>query len=148
MARLEITGIDGLMARYNAAGSRLRPMIEDALKKSGEILREEILLQEDRFKAPTGELGRSIVLTPPWHFGDASGIYQDYKGTYQGARGGGEKAGSSTRRAGFVAAMQEHKNGRPFNRRARNKAAPRINAIIEDAVGRANKELTDSWGGL
>lgn len=137
-----------MMARYNAAGSAMRPIVEEALRESGEALKEEILRQERRFKAPTGELGRTTVLSRVWHHGDGSGIFLHYEGMYQGTRGGGEKAGSRTRRAAFVAAMQEHQNKRPFNKRARNKAAPRINAIITEAIGQANKELGTDWGGL
>lgn len=148
MARLEITGIDGLMARFNGAASELRPIVEEALRESGEALAEEILKQEKRFKEPTGELGRSLVITPPWHRGNASGVFLNYEGMYVGARGGGEAAGGHTRRAAFVAAMQEYKNKRPFNKRARNKAAPRINSIIIEAVGHVNKSLTGDWGGL
>ena len=148
MARLEITGIDGLMARFNGAASELRPILEEALRESGEALAEEILEQEKRFKEPTGELGRSLVITPPWHRGSASGVFLNYEGMYVGARGGGERAGSHTRRAAFVAAMQEYKNKRPFNKRARNKAAPRINSIITEAIGHVNKSLTGDWGGL
>ena len=61
MARLEITGIDGLLGDLTRAGSRLRPMIEEALRQSGEALAEEVLAQEERFKAPTGKLGESIA---------------------------------------------------------------------------------------
>ena len=45
MARLEITGVDGLMARWNRACAQLRPVIEDALRQSGEVLAEELLNQ-------------------------------------------------------------------------------------------------------
>lgn len=148
MARLEITGIDDLMARWNRAGAQLRPVIEEALRQSGEVLAEELLNQEKRFKQPTGELGRSITLTDVWHRGSASGVYQNYEGMYEGGRGGGERAGSRGRRAAFVAAMQEYQNKRPFNKRARNKAAPRINSIITEAIGSVNKSLTGDWGGL
>lgn len=149
MSRLEITGLDGLMARYNQAGSVLRPIVEEALRESGEALAEELLAQEARFKDPTGELGESIVITKPWHRGSASGVYQNYEGMYAGRRGGNEGAGrSGGRRAAFVAAMQEYQNKRPFNKRARKKAAPRINAIITEAIGHANKSLTGDWGGL
>lgn len=149
MSRIEIQGIDGLMARYNQASSELRPMVEEALRQSGEALAEELLAQEKRFKEPTDELGRSITLTDPWHRGSASGVYQNYTGPYIGKRGGNEGAGlSGGRRAAFVAAMQEYKNKRPFNKRARKKAAPRINAIIDEAVGYVNKQLSADWGGL
>lgn len=149
MSRIEIQGIDGLMARFNQASSGLRPIIEEALRESGEALAEELLAQEKRFKNPTGELGLSITLTDPWHHGSASGVYQNYTGSYIGARGGNEGAGrGGGRRAAFVAAMQEFQNKRPFNKRARRKAAPRINAIIEEAVGHVNKSLESDWGGL
>ena len=148
MARIEILGIDDLMARVNSAASELRPIIEEALRESGEALAEEILKQEERFKEPTGELGRSIAITDPWHRGSASGVFLNYVGNYVGKRGGGEAAGSHTRRAAFVAAMQEYKNKRPFNKRARNKAAPRVNSIITEAVGHVNKKLEGDWGGL
>ena len=149
MSRIEIQGIDGLMARFNQASSELRPIVEEALAKSGEALAEELLAQEKRFKDPTGELGRTIEISRVWHFDDASGVYQNYVGNYIGRRGGNEKAGAARgRRAGFVAAMQEHQNKRPFNKRARKKAAPRINAIIVEAVGSVNKELGTHWGGL
>lgn len=149
MARLEITGVDGLMGDLTRSGSQLRPLIEEALRQSGEALAEEVLAQEERFKAPTGELGEHIVLSDVWHRGNASGIFLNYEGMYTGARGGGEKAGSrSGRRAAFVAAMQEYTNKRPFNKRARAKAAPRINTIITEAVGHVNKNLTGDWGGL
>ena len=149
MSRIEIEGIDGLMARCNQASSELRPIIEEALRQSGEALAEELLRQEERFKAPSFELGRSIVLTDPWHRGSASGVYQNYVGDYVGRRGGNEKAGAGRgRRAAFVAAMQEYTNKRPFNKRARNKAAPRINEIITEAVGHVNKRLEGDWGGL
>ena len=143
MSRIEITGIDDLMARFNRADSMLRPMVEEALAMSGEALADELLRQEARFKHPTGELGRSITITDPWHRGNASGIYQNYTGSYTGLRGGSEKRGSKgVRRAAFVAAMQEYKNKRPVNKRARKKAAPRINAIIAEAVGNVNKSLS------
>lgn len=149
MSRIEIEGIDGLMARYNRASSELRPIIEEALRQSGDALAEELLRQEERFKEPTHELGRSITLTDPWHHGSASGVYQNYEGMYAGRRGGNEKAGAGRgRRAAFVAAMQEYTNKRPFNKRARKKAAPRINAIITEAVGHVSKSLTGDWGGL
>lgn len=149
MSRIEIQGIDGLMARFNQASSELRPIVEEALKESGEALAEELLKQEDRFKKPTGELGLSISITSPWHHGSASGVYQNYVGNYVGKRGGNEGAGRrGGRRAAFVAAMQEYKNKRPFNKRARKKAAPRINAIIDEALGHANKSLAADWGGL
>ena len=149
MSRIEIQGIDGLMARFNQASSELRPIIEEALRESGEALAEELLAQEDRFKKPTGELGLSIAITDPWHHGSASGVYQNYVGNYVGKRGGNEGAGrSGGRRAAFVAAMQEYKNKRPFNKRARKKAAQRINAIIDEAVGHVNKQLDADWGGL
>lgn len=149
MSRIEIEGIDGLMARYNQAGAQLRPIVEEALRQSGEALAEELLNQEKRFKDPTGELGLSITITDPWHRGSASGVFQNYVGDYVGKRGGNEKAGSGRgRRAAFVAAMQEYKNKKPFNKRARRKAAPRINQIITEAVGNVNKSLTGDWGGL
>jgi len=149
MSRIEIQGIDGLMARYNQASSQLRPMVEEALRQSGEALAEELLRQEDRLKEPTHELGLTISITDPWHHGSASGVYQNYVGNYVGKRGGNEGAGrSGGRRAAFVAAMQEYTNKRPFNKRARKKAAPRINAIIEEAVGNVNKQLAADWGGL
>jgi hypothetical protein len=104
MSRIEIQGIDGLMARFNQASSELRPIVEEALRESGEALAEELLAQEKRFKDPTGELGLSITLTDPWHRGSASGVYQNYTGNYVGARGGNEGAGrSGARRAAFVA---------------------------------------------
>lgn len=148
MARLEVLGVDQLMARVNRAGSMMRPIIEEALRQSAEELRKELLAQESRFKHPSGALGRSIEISAPWHFGNASGIYQDYVGTYTGPGGGGEKAGASGRRAAFVAAMQEYQNGNPFNNRARNKAATRINAIINEAVGDINKYLGSHGGGI
>lgn len=148
MSRIEVTGLDELMARYNAAGGQLRPIIEDALRKSGEALAEELRAQEARFKAPTGELGRTIRLSDPWHHASASGIYQNYEGSYAGSRGGGERAGSRGRRAAFVAAMQEHTNKHPFNRRARRKAAVRINAILAEALGDVNRALEGGGGGL
>lgn len=149
MSRIEITGIDGLMARFNQASSELRPIVEEALKESGEALAEELLAQEKRFKDPTDELGLSISITSPWHHGSASGVHQNYVGNYVGKRGGNEGAGRrGGRRAAFVAAMQEYKNKHPFNKRARKKAAPRINAIIDEALGHANKSLAADWGGL
>ena len=149
MSRIEIQGIDGLMARFNQASSELRPIVEEALRESGEALAEELLAQEKRFKDPPGELGLSITLTDPWHRGSASGVYQNYTGNYVGARGGNEGASrSGARRAAFVAAMQEYKNKRPFNKRARRKAAPRINAIIDEAIGHVSRNLAADWGGL
>lgn len=149
MARLEITGIDGLMGDLTRAGSQLRPVIEEALKQSGEALAEEVLAQEERFKAPTGRLGESITLSDVWHRGDASGVYMNYEGMYEGGRGGNERAGASGgRRAAFVAAMQEYQNKRPFNRRARKKAEPRINAIIAEALGKGSGSVRGDVGGL
>lgn len=149
MARLEITGIDGLMGDLTRAGSQLRPVIEEALRQSGEALAEEVLAQEARFKAPTGKLGESIVLTDVWHRGDASGIYLNYEGMYEGGRGGNERAGAARgRRAAFVAAMQEYQNKRPFNKRARKKAAPRINAIIAEVLGKGSGSVRGDVGGL
>lgn len=149
MARLEITGIDGLMGDLTRAGSQLRPVIEEALKQSGEALAEEVLAQEERFKAPTGRLGESIVLTDVWHRGSASGVYMNYEGMYEGGRGGNERAGAARgRRAAFVAAMQEYQNKRPFNRRARKKAEPRINAIIAEVLGQGTGSVKGDMGGL
>lgn len=148
MAKLEIIGFDDMMARYNRAESRLRPVIEEALRQSGEALAEELLAQEKKFKKPSYALGESIVLTQPWHVGSASGVYQNYEGMYTGLRGGGEKAGSSGRRAAFVAAMQEHQNKNTFNKKARKKAEPRINSIIAEAVGGVHSSLGTSGGGI
>lgn len=149
MARLEIAGVDDLIGDLTRAGSQMRPIIEEALRASGEVLTEELLKQERRFKDPTGELGERIVITDPWHHGSASGVYQNYEGIYMGRRGGNEGAGfAGGRRAAFVAAMQEYKNKRPFNKRARQHAAKRINTIITEAVGHVNKSLTGDWGGL
>lgn len=141
MAYLEITGIDGLMSRLNQSGSALRPIIRDALKLSAEELSEELLRQEERFKEPTYELGETITISGVGHAASASFIDVLYQGTYTGARG-------SPRRAGLVAAMQEYKNKNPFNKRARKKAAPRINTIITEMIGDASKGLYGGWGGL
>lgn len=149
MARLEITGIDGLLGDLMRAGSQLRPVIEEALRQSGEALAEEALAQEERFKAPAGKLGESITLSDVWHRGDASGVYMNYEGMYEGGRGGNERAGAARgRRAAFVAAMQEYQNKRPFNRRARKKAEPRINAIIAEALGKGSGSERGDVGGL
>lgn len=141
MAYIEITGIDGLMSRLNQSGSMLRPIIREALVMSAEELKGELLEQEKRFKKPTGELGQMITLSGVGHAASASLIDVFYKGDYVGARG-------SPRRAGFVAAMQEYKNKNPFNKRARKKAAPRINTIITEMIGDANKGLYGGLGGL
>lgn len=136
MARLEVTGLHDLMITYSQTESGLRPMIEEALKMSGEALKEELLAQEQRFKDPTGELGETIALSEVGHAQSASMIDQYYKGGYTGRRKGGEKAGEhAPRRAGFVAAMQENRNKNPFNKRAKKRAEPRINSIIAELLG-------------
>lgn len=149
MARLEIDGIDGVMGEMNRAESALRPLIEEALRQSGEVLAEEVLAQEARFKAPTGKLGESIALTDVWHHGSASGVYMNYEGMYEGGRGGNEKAGAASgRRAAFVAAMQEYTNKRKFNQKAMKKAEPRINTIIAEVIGGGHGSVRGDMGGL
>ena len=142
MARILIDGIDGLMGDLNKAGSSLRPIIEEALIASAQELQAELLRQERRFKHPTYELGNTLAITRVGHGPSASLIDVYYKGDYYGARAGGELEGQhAPRRAGFVAAMQEYKNKRPFNRRARRNAAPRVNSIITEAMGHVNKKM-------
>lgn len=144
MARLEVAGVDELMAQYNRAGSQLRPIIAEALRQSAQVLHAELLKQESGFKDPTGELGKTIADEGAQHASSASYIELLYKGDYRGPRGGGEKKGGhAPRRAGFVAAMQEYKNGNPFNQRAMRSSKKRINSIIAEQM-----DISRGWGGL
>lgn len=144
MARLEVTGVDEMIAGFTHAGSQMRSIIAEALRQSAEVVHAELLKQESKFKAPTGELGKTIADDGPKHAASASYIELLYKGDYRGSRGGGEKKGGhAPRRAGFVAAMQEHKNGNPFNQRAMRSSKKRINSIIAEHM-----DISKGWGGL
>lgn len=128
MARLEIVGIDKVMGDLNQQGGRLRPIIEEALRRSADVLREQLIAEEmDSFKAPTGELGRNIEISPVGHAAGASIIDVYADGIYTGTRG-------SPRSAGMIGALVENKHKNPWQKRARKKSAKRINAIIADAL--------------
>lgn len=150
MAQIVIDGLDQVMGELNARASALRPIIEEALRRSADVLREELLAQERKFKAPTGELGRTITASLVGHAQGASMIDVYYAGDgYFGARGGGEKKGETApRRAAFVATMQENKNRNPFNARARKIAQPRINTIVEEMLAGGQASIKKGEGGL
>ena len=128
MARLKVDGLDQVMGDLNRREGRLHSIITEALNKSAEVLKEQLLDEEaDSFVDPSGELGDTLVISPVGHAAGASIIDVYADGTYVGRRG-------KPRRAGMVAAMVEYKHKNPWNARARRKSSKRINSIIADAL--------------
>ena len=133
MATFKVDGIDDVMAVLNQAGSELRPIIEEALRQSAEVVREKMVAEEmNSFKAPSGELGGFIHVGPVWHNSSDSAINAYIRGDgYVGVRG-------KARRAGMVAGLVQNKHGNPWVKRAMSKSRKRVNAIIMEALGGDN----------
>ena len=132
MATFKLDGIDDVMAAIDRAGSGLRPIIEEALKQSAEVVREAMVAEEmSSFKAPSGELGGIIRVGPVWHNSSDSAINAYIRGDgYVGVRG-------SARSAGMVAGLVQNKHGNPWVKRAMTKSRKRVNSIITEALGGA-----------
>ena len=130
MATFKLDGIDDVMAAIDRAGSGLRPIIEEALKQSAEVVREAMVAEEmSSFKAPSGELGGFIRVGPVWHNSSDSAINAYIRGDgYVGVRG-------SARSAGMVAGLVQNKHGNPWVKRAMTKSRKRVNSIIMEALG-------------
>ena len=130
MATFKVDGIDDVMAAIDRAGSELRPIIEEALRQSAEVVREAMVAEEmGSFKAPSGELGGFIRVGPVWHNSSDSAINAYIRGDgYVGVRG-------SARSAGMVAGLVQNKHGNPWVKRAMTKSRKRVNAIIMEALG-------------
>ena len=133
MATFKLDGIDDVMAAIDRAGSGLRPIIEEALKQSAEVVREAMVAEEmGSFKAPSGELGGFIRVGPVWHNSSDSAINAYIRGDgYIGVRG-------SARCAGMVAGLVQNKHGNPWVKRAMTKSRKRVNSIIMEALGGEN----------
>lgn len=133
MATFKLDGIDDVMAAIDRAGSGLRPIIEEALKQSAEVVREAMVAEEmSSFKAPSGELGGFIRVGPVWHNSSDSAINAYIRGDgYVGVRG-------SARSAGMVAGLVQNKHGNPWVKRAMTKSRKRVNSIIMEALGGEN----------
>ena len=133
MATFKVDGIDEVMAALNQAGSELRPIIEEALMQSAEVVREAMVAEEmSSFKAPSGELGGYIHVGPVWHNTGDSAINAYIRGDgYVGVRG-------KARSAGMVAGLVVTKHGNPWVKRAMSKSRKRVNAIIVEALGGEN----------
>ena len=133
MATFKLDGIDDVMAAIDRAGSGLRPIIEEALKQSAEVVREAMVAEEmGSFKAPSGELGGFIRVGPVWHNSSDSAINAYIRGDgYIGVRG-------SARSAGMVAGLVQNKHGNPWVKRAMTKSRKRVNSIIMEALGGEN----------
>lgn len=129
MAKITIDGLDQVMAGLNQRGSALRPIIEEALQGSAEVVHEQMLDEEAAsFKDPSGELGEFITDGYVWHNSSCSTIAVYFKGDdYRGRRG-------SPRRSGLVAAMVEYKHKNPWVRRSMTKSKKRVNSIIMEAL--------------
>lgn len=130
MATFKLDGIDDVMAAIDRAGSGLRPIIEEALRQSAEVVREAMVAEEmGSFKAPSGELGGFIRVGPVWHNSSDSAINAYIRGDgYVGVRG-------SARSAGMVAGLVQNKHGNPWVKRAMTKSRKRVNSIIMEALG-------------
>lgn len=130
MATFKLDGIDDVMAAIDRAGSGLRPIIEEALTQSAEVVREAMVAEEmGSFKAPSGELGGFIRVGPVWHNSSDSAINAYIRGDgYVGVRG-------SARSAGMVAGLVQNKHGNPWVKRAMTKSRKRVNTIIVEALG-------------
>ena len=130
MATFKLDGIDDVMAAIDRAGSGLRPIIEEALRQSAEVVREAMVAEEmGSFKAPSGELGSYIRVGPVWHNSSDSAINAYIRGDgYVGVRG-------SARSAGMVAGLVQTKHHNPWVKRAMTKSRKRVNSIIMEALG-------------
>ena len=130
MATFRVDGIDDIMATVAGAGSELRPIIEEALERSAQVVRAAMVAEEmGSFKAPSGELGRYIRIGPVWHNSSDSAINAYIRGDgYVGVRG-------SARSAGMIAGLQQTKHGNPWVRRAMQKSRKHVNTIIAEALG-------------
>ena len=130
MATFKLDGIDDVMAAIDRAGSGLRPIIEEALTQSAEVVRETMVAEEmSSFKAPSGELGGFIRVGPVWHNSSDSAINAYIRGDgYVGVRG-------SARSAGMVAGLVQTKHHNPWVKRAMTKSRKRVNTIIVEALG-------------
>ena len=133
MATFKVDGIDDVMAAIDRAGSGLRPIIEEALRQSAEVVREAMVAEEmSSFNAPSGELGSYIRVGPVWHNSSDSAINAYIRGDgYIGVRG-------SARSAGMVAGLVQNKHGNPWVKRAMTKSRKRVNSIIMEALGGEN----------
>ena len=133
MATFKVDGIDDVMAAIDRAGSELRPIIEEALRQSAEVVREAMVAEEmGSFKAPSGELGGFIRVGPVWHNSSDSAINAYIRGDgYVGVRG-------SARGAGMVAGLVQNRHGDPWVKRAMTKSRKRVNSIIMEALGGEN----------
>lgn len=129
MATFKLDGIDDVMAAIDRAGSGLRPIIEEALESSAEVVREAMVAEEmGSFKSPSGELGGYIRVGPVWHNSSDSAINAYIRGDgYVGVRG-------SARSAGMVAGLVQNKHGNPWVKRAMTKSRKRVNSIIMEAL--------------
>lgn len=132
MATFKVTGIDDVMAQINQAESRLRPIIEEALQKSAEVVRAAMVAEEmGSFKEPSGELGGFIHVGPVWHNSSDSAINAYIRGDgYVGVRG-------RARSAGMVAGLVQTKHKNPWVKRAMAKSRKQVNSIILEALGSA-----------
>lgn len=141
MASIRITGIDELIGGLSRRANSLRPIIEEALAQSAEVVKEKMQDEEaGSFVDPSGELGETIECSRVWHSPAASGIYVRFEGNYVGRRG-------RARRSGLVAAMVEYKHGNPWVKRSMKKSRRRINAIMAEELGGRTGTASD-WGGL
>ena len=136
MARFMIDGMDDVMSVYTRKGQRSRTIVEDALKKSANTLKERLQREvKSSLKAPSGELGRTIGWDKIWHMNSASGVYVYPQGNYTGVRG------TKVRRAAEVGFVIEHGRGgvrpmepNPWNARGARKERKRINTIITEEL--------------
>lgn len=142
MPRLEITGIDELMAGLNQQGGAMHSRIVRALELSADALQQALVAEEKgSFKEPTGELGETLASDQVVNGASASWVEVYARGSYKGKRG-------KPRRAGLVAGMVEYKHNNPWNRRARSKSKKRINSIIAQELGQGSGSVGAGFGGL
>lgn len=149
MAYIEVTGFRNVMARLADEENGFRGRVTKALELAAGELREQLWKEEaTTFIAPTGELGETIGWGRTMFYTSSAQILVNFKGNYHGRRA------QEPRRAGFVAAMVEYKHNNPWNRRAREAAAPRINSILQEqlAINRRSAGsrigVGSDWGGL
>lgn len=134
MARMEITGWDGLLNSMESRAQGVDERVARALSLSAQALRDALIEQEERrFKAPSGELG-SLIPESPQVMRDGSSAYVELypTGSYLGTKA------VTPRRAEEVGFVLEYGHGtvppNPWNKRARKKAEKTINSIIEQEM--------------
>ena len=134
MARIDFTGLDDVIARFEKEGTKLARLAPQALKAGGEILAERM---RDLCPKDSGQLARHIRVEEPK--GDAaSGYYVDVLpyGTRRAAGTYGGKSQPYTRIAFVLEHGRSNMAARPFMQPAADQCERAITEAMREVLTR------------